>query len=60
MEHQCLRILPSSRDCAAEAIQAHVTRAQGDTTALWAIAWRVRSAAWMIRHRHLLEHATTT
>jgi hypothetical protein len=48
------------RDCAAEAIQAHVTPDQGDTTALWAIAWRARSAAWMIRHRHLLEHATTT
>ena len=48
------------RDCAAEAIQAHVTPDQGDATALWAIAWRARSAAWMIRHRHLLEHATTT
>ena len=46
------------RDCAAEAIQAQVTPAQGDSTALWAIAWRARSAAWMIRHRHLLEHAT--
>ena len=33
---------------------------QGDTTALWAIAWRARSAAWIMRHRHLLEHATTT
>jgi hypothetical protein len=48
------------RDCAAEAIQAQVTPDQGDTTALWAIAWRARSAAWMIRHRHLLEHATVT
>ena len=48
------------RDGAAEAIEAHVTPAQGDTTTLWAIAWRARSAAWMIRHRHLLEHATTT
>jgi len=48
------------RDCAAEAIKAHVTPAQGDPTALWAIAWRARSAAWMIRHRHLLEHAITT
>jgi hypothetical protein len=46
------------RDCAAEAIQAQVTPDQGDTTALWAIAWRARSAAWMIKHRHLLEHAT--
>jgi hypothetical protein len=48
------------RDCAAEAIQAQVTPDQGDTTALWAIAWRARSAAWMIRHRHLLEHSTAT
>ena len=48
------------RDCAAETIQAQVTPDQGDTTALWAIAWRARSAAWMIRHRHLLEHATAT
>jgi hypothetical protein len=47
------------RDSAAEAIQAQVTPDQGDTAALWAIAWRARSAAWMIRHRHLLEHATT-
>jgi hypothetical protein len=37
-----------------------VTPDQGDTTALWAIAWRARSAAWMIRHRHLLEDATAT
>jgi hypothetical protein len=47
------------RDSAAEAIQARVTPDQGDATALWAIAWRARSAAWMIRHRHLLEHAAT-
>ena len=47
------------RDCAAETVQAHVTPDQGDATALWAIAWRARSAAWMIRHRHLLEDAAT-
>ena len=47
------------RDSAAEAIQAHVTPDR-DSTALWAIAWRARSAAWMIRHRHLLEHVITT
>ncbi len=42
-----------------EAIQAGVTPGQGDATALWAIAWRAGSAAWMIRHRHLLEHVAT-
>jgi hypothetical protein len=25
--------------------------------ALWATAWRARSAAWMIRHRRILEAA---
>ena len=25
--------------------------------ALWAMAWRARSAAWMIRHRRILEAA---
>jgi hypothetical protein len=27
--------------------------------ALWAMAWRARSAAWMIRHRGALEAALT-
>lgn len=27
--------------------------------ALWAMAWRARSAAWMIRHRSILEIALT-
>lgn len=45
------------RDSAAEAAQARVTPDSGDATALWAIAWRARSAAWMIRHRALLERA---
>jgi aminoglycoside phosphotransferase (APT) family kinase protein len=47
------------RDSAAEAIQARVTPDGGDPGALWAIAWRARSAAWMIRHRPLLENALT-
>jgi hypothetical protein len=45
-------------DTAAEADDAHVTT---DTTshpvALWAMAWRARSAAWMIRNRPVLEAA---
>lgn len=45
------------RDSAAEAMQARVTPESGDATALWAISWRARSAAWMIRHRSLLERA---
>jgi hypothetical protein len=47
------------RDSAAEAIQAGVTPQSGDRDALWAIAWRARSAAWMVRHRSLLENALT-
>ena len=45
------------RDSAAEAIQAGVTPESDDRDALWAIAWRARSAAWMARHRALLENA---
>jgi len=47
------------RDSAAEAVQAGVTPQSGDGGALWAIAWRARSAAWMVRHRPLLENALT-
>ena len=47
------------RDSAAEAIQAGVTSQAGDCDALWAITWRARSAAWMVRHRPLLENALT-
>jgi hypothetical protein len=47
------------RDSAAEAIKAHVTPESTDTTPLWAVAWRARSAAWMLRHRPLLERAIT-
>ena len=45
------------RDCAAEADQARVTPESADPAPLWAMTWRARSAAWMIRHRALLEHA---
>jgi Phosphotransferase enzyme family len=47
------------RDSAAEAVQAGVTPQAGDCGALWAITWRARSAAWMVRHRALLENALT-
>jgi hypothetical protein len=44
----------------AEAVQAQVTPDSADAAPLWALAWRARSAAWMIRHRALLEKAITT
>ena len=47
------------RDCAAEAAKAGVTPESADPAPLWALAWRSRSAAWMIRHRRLLEGAIT-
>jgi hypothetical protein len=45
------------RDCAAEAVKAGVTPGSADPGPLWSLAWRSRSAAWMIRHRTLLENA---
>lgn len=47
------------RDCAAEAVKAQVTPDSADPAPLWALAWRARSAAWMIRHRALLETGIT-
>jgi hypothetical protein len=45
-------------DTAAEADAAVVTpEMTAHPEALWAMAWRSRSAAWMIRHRRLLETA---
>ncbi|RSN53251.1 aminoglycoside phosphotransferase family protein [Actinomadura sp. WAC 06369] len=48
------------RDCAAEAVTARITPDSTDAAPLWALAWRARSAAWMLRHRPLLESAITT
>jgi hypothetical protein len=45
------------RDCAWEAIRAQVTPESTDPTPLWALAWRARAAAWMLRHRPTLQHA---
>jgi hypothetical protein len=45
-------------DTAAEADDAHVTpHTASHPAALWAMAWRARSAAWMIRNRRTLEAA---
>jgi Ser/Thr protein kinase RdoA (MazF antagonist) len=45
------------RDSAAEAVHARVTPESTDPAPLWAVSWRARSAAWMLRHRSLLEGA---
>lgn len=45
------------RDCAAEAITSQVTPGSTDPEPLWALAWRARSAAWMLRHRTMLGNA---
>lgn len=43
-------------DAANEAVQAGITmESSGPVDALWAMAWRARSAAWMGRHRGVLE-----
>jgi hypothetical protein len=44
-------------DTAKEAAEAAVTPDSTDSAPLWAMAWRARSAAWMLRHRVLLEQA---
>jgi hypothetical protein len=45
------------RDCANVAVAARITPDSRDPAPLWALAWQARSAAWMIRHRSLLESA---
>ena len=47
------------RDCAWEAIRADVRPDSTDPTPLWALAWRARAAAWMLRNRPTLERAVT-
>jgi Ser/Thr protein kinase RdoA (MazF antagonist) len=47
-------------DTAWEADDAAITHdSTAHPVALWAMAWRARSAAWMIRHRRTLEAALT-
>lgn len=54
------------RDCAKEAIapvtssgarSMPITPESTDPQPLWSLAWRARAAAWMLRHRPLLERA---
>jgi hypothetical protein len=47
------------RDCAREAIEGAVTPDSVEMFPLWAMAWRARSAAWMLRHQSLLERTIT-
>lgn len=44
-------------DTANEASEAGITQDSTDPQPLWALAWRSRSAAWMLRHRAALERA---
>lgn len=43
------------QDAADQAIEASITPDRGDPACLWGLAWRIRSAAWVQRHRRLLE-----
>ncbi|PRY02478.1 phosphotransferase [Allonocardiopsis opalescens] len=45
------------QDAADQAVEAAITPDGGDTAALWGLAWRIRAAAWIQRHRRLLEAA---
>jgi hypothetical protein len=43
---------------AADAIEANITRESTDELRMaWGVAWRARSAAWLIHHQSLLERA---
>lgn len=44
-------------NAANEAIQAKITPETTDATALWAITWRARGAAWIQRNQEALERA---
>jgi len=44
-------------DTAFQADEANVTPDSSDTEALWGLAWRARSAAWMLKNRAVLEKA---
>ena len=45
------------QDAADQARQGGVTPDSRDVEPLWAVAWRARSAAWMLTHRRVLERA---
>ncbi|NKJ71900.1 aminoglycoside phosphotransferase family protein [Rhizobium leguminosarum bv. viciae] len=44
-------------DAAAQATESCVTAESRDVEPLWAITWRTKSAAWMLRNRHILDAA---
>lgn len=49
------------RGAAADAVEAGIgPETTGPIPLAWGVAWQVRSAAWMIRHRDLLEAAVQT
>jgi hypothetical protein len=45
------------RDGAALAEMKQITPESTDSTTLWTLAWQTRAAAWMLRHRSMLEGA---
>jgi hypothetical protein len=45
------------RDCAGLAEIKQITPSSNDPTTLWILAWQTCAAAWMLRHRPLLERA---
>lgn len=45
------------QDAASQVIEARVTPVSIDISPLWAVAWRTRAAAWMLRNRALLKAA---
>ncbi|MET3896181.1 hypothetical protein ABIB57_000105 [Devosia sp. UYZn731] len=47
------------RSAANEAVEAKVTPESTDPTPLWAVTWRARSAAWMVRHYDVLDRMVT-
>jgi hypothetical protein len=47
------------QSAANDVIEARITPETQHTSALWGIAWRTRSAAWLMRNRSALEAALT-
>jgi hypothetical protein len=54
---RCLMSEFAVHDVAEQAIEAQVASETPDPGPLWGIAWRTRSAAWMLRHRAVLQRA---
>lgn len=46
-------------NAANEAREAKITPATTDASALWAVTWRTRSAAWLVRHHDAMEQVIT-